>query len=134
MLKKGSTVSFRIPKHTDEKLLNYLNTLKQEQGRNFSSVLAANLLKSLEDGLTQRERKVITLPIPSTLTQDECDWLNHPQNIEILIKFIVQAFNKNVDIPYTALSEQHIERINTTDNAKAVSSVSKNFIFSQMLK
>ena len=32
MLEKGSTVSFRIPKNTDDKLLTYINILKQVQG------------------------------------------------------------------------------------------------------
>ncbi|MET3699720.1 hypothetical protein SAMN05877753_10170 [Bacillus oleivorans] len=86
-IKRGQTISFRIPSDTPDHLLKHLQKIKETERRNFSSKIADFVL----DGIGKsygKERESITVPLPHRLSKSQRDWLKH-EHSEALLGSIV---------------------------------------------
>lgn len=86
-IKRGQTISFRIPSDTPDHIIKHLQTLKQHERRNFSSKIAEFVTQGVEQSY-QRERESVTVPLPHQLNKAQRDWLKH-EHSEALLGSIV---------------------------------------------
>jgi hypothetical protein len=81
----GKTISFRLPHDTPEHVYQYLNKRKKILGRKFSSEIAPLFVQSIsEKALQDQQGDILEVPIPKGLTNEQLDWLTHP-NTQALI-------------------------------------------------
>lgn len=86
-IKRGQTISFRVPSDTPDHLLKHLDALKKQERRNFSSKIAEYVMGGLGQSY-QRKRESITVPLPHQLSKAQRDWLKH-EHSEALLGSIV---------------------------------------------
>ncbi|MDY0394442.1 hypothetical protein ACFSMW_08355 [Virgibacillus halophilus] len=86
-IKRGQTISFRVPSDTPDHLLKHLDALKKQERRNFSSKIAEYVMNGLGQSY-QRKRESITVPLPHQLSKAQRDWLKH-EHSEALLGSIV---------------------------------------------
>ncbi|HWO76857.1 MAG TPA: hypothetical protein VNM69_13355 [Bacillus sp. (in: firmicutes)] len=86
-IKRGQTISFRIPSDTPDHLLKHLQKLKETERRNFSSRIAEFVLEGVGKSYG-KEREAITVPLPQRLSKSQRDWLKH-EHSEALLGSIV---------------------------------------------
>ncbi len=82
-VKRGQTISFRIPSDTPDHILKQLQRLKETERRNFSSKIAEFALEGVNNAHSS-ERELITIPLPKTLTKAQRDWLKHEHSEALL--------------------------------------------------
>lgn len=75
-IKRGQTISFRIPSDTPDHLLKHLQSLRETERRNFSSKIADYVLQGVGNSY-ERKRESITIPLPNKLTKAQRDWIKH---------------------------------------------------------
>lgn len=75
-IKRGQTISFRIPSDTPDHLLKQLQSLRETERRNFSSKIADYVLQGVGNSYEQK-RESITIPLPNKLTKAQRDWIKH---------------------------------------------------------
>ena len=86
-IKRGQTISFRIPSDTPDHLVKHLQKLKEKERRNFSSKIAEFVLEGVGKSYA-KERESITVPLPHRLSKSQRDWLKH-EHSEALLGSIV---------------------------------------------
>ncbi|ALC92603.1 hypothetical protein AM500_01270 [Bacillus sp. FJAT-18017] len=94
-IKRGQTLSFRIPSDTPDHLLKHLQKLKQTERRNFSSKIADFVLDGVGKS-SARERETITIPLPHQLSKSQRDWLKHEHSEALLGNIIYQLLTDPV--------------------------------------
>lgn len=82
-VKRGQTISFRIPSDTPDYILKQIQRLKETERRNFSSKIAELVLEGVNN-VHSGERELITIPLPKTLTKAQKDWLKHEHSEAML--------------------------------------------------
>ncbi|WP_338471122.1 hypothetical protein R4Z10_20490 [Niallia sp. XMNu-256] len=82
-VKRGQTISFRIPSDTPDHTLKQLQRLKETERRNFSSKIAEFALEGVNNAHSS-ERELITIPLPKGLTKAQRDWLKHEHSEALL--------------------------------------------------
>src|SRR5579875_872210 len=91
-IKRGQTLSFRLPSDTPDHLLKQLQKLKEVERRNFSSKLAEYVLQGVNSTYS-REKETITIPLPKALTKAQRDWLKHEHSEAMLGSIIYQLIS-----------------------------------------
>lgn len=94
-IKRGQSVSFRIPSDTPDHILKHLQKLKEVERRNFSSKIAEFVLQGVSQSYT-RERETITIPLPKQLSKIQRDWLKHEHSEALLGNIIYQLITDPV--------------------------------------
>ena len=86
-IKRGQTISFRVPSDTPDHLLKQLQRLKETERRNFSSKIAEIVLEGINNTRSS-DRVLVTIPLPKSLNKAQRNWLKH-EHSEALIGTIV---------------------------------------------
>ena len=86
-IKRGQTISFRVPSDTPDHLLKQLQRLKETERRNFSSKIAEIVLEGINNTRSS-DRGLVTIPLPKSLNKAQRNWLKH-EHSEALIGTIV---------------------------------------------
>lgn len=124
-------VSFRLPQDTAQPVLEYLNELKQQEGRKYSSVCASLFVSAInEQMLSNNSGERLTIHLPGSLTPEQREWLASPMTKQMLGQWIFQMMNdpgkpvhitgvENTPVPDTAqVNEFKIENSTTSNLAK----------------
>jgi hypothetical protein len=82
-IKRGQTISFRVPSDTPDHILKQLQRLKETERRNFSSKIAELALEGVNN-TRSGDREFITIPLPKTLSKAQRDWLKHEHSEALL--------------------------------------------------
>lgn len=94
-IKRGQTISFRIPSETPDYILKELQHLKEKERRNFSSKIAEFVLKGVNEG-TSKEQETITIPLPKRLTKAQRNWIKHEHSEALLGSIMYHLLNDPV--------------------------------------
>lgn len=86
-VKRGQTISFRVPSNTPDHILKHLQRLKEIERRNFASKIAEFVMQAVGTAYT-RDKETITIPLPKPLSKIQRDWLKH-EHSEVLLGSIV---------------------------------------------
>jgi hypothetical protein len=86
-IKRGQTISFRVPSDTPDHLLKQLQRLKETERRNFSSKIAEIVLEGINN-TRSGDRVLVTIPLPKSLNKAQRNWLKH-EHSEALLGTIV---------------------------------------------
>lgn len=86
-IKRGQTISFRVPSDTPDHLLKQLQRLRETERRNFSSKIAEIVLEGINNTRSS-DRGLVTIPLPKSLDKAQRNWLKH-EHSEALIGTIV---------------------------------------------
>lgn len=82
-VKRGQSISFRIPSDTPDHIIKELQKLKETERRNFSSKIAEFVMQGVSQSQS-KERETITIPLPRSLTKVQKDWLKHEHSEALL--------------------------------------------------
>lgn len=88
-MKRGQTISFRVPSDTPDHLVKHLQKLKETERRNFSSKIAEFVMDGVGKSFS-RERETITIPLPNKLSKSQRDWLKHEHSEALIGNIIYQ--------------------------------------------
>ncbi|MGN8646133.1 hypothetical protein ACTNEO_06870 [Gracilibacillus sp. HCP3S3_G5_1] len=94
-IKRGQTISFRIPSDTPDYLLKEIQRLKETERRNFSSKMAELVLKGINE-TSSKERETITIPLPGNLNKAQRNWLKHEHSEALLGSIVYHLLNDPV--------------------------------------
>lgn len=88
-------VSFRLPQDTAQPVQDFLNDLKQQEGRKYSSACASLFVSAINDKLSSTgggER--VVLHLPGSITPEQREWLNDPMTKQMLGQWIYQMLTQ----------------------------------------
>lgn len=94
-VKRGQAISFRVPSDTPDHLLKHLQRLKETERRNFSSKIAEFVMQGVGQSYS-KEREVITVPLPHTLSKSQRNWLKHEHSEALLGSIIYHLLSDPV--------------------------------------
>ncbi|RFB12535.1 hypothetical protein DZB84_18825 [Bacillus sp. HNG] len=94
-VKRGQAISFRVPSDTPDHLLKHLQKLKETERRNFSSKIAEFVMQGVGQSYS-KEREVITVPLPHTLSKSQRNWLKHEHSEALLGSIIYHLLSDPV--------------------------------------
>ncbi|THE10637.1 hypothetical protein E1I69_17980 [Bacillus timonensis] len=94
-VKRGQAISFRVPSDTPDHLLKHLQRLKETERRNFSSKIAEFVMQGVGQSYS-KEREVITVPLPQTLSKSQRNWLKHEHSEALLGSIIYHLLSDPV--------------------------------------
>ncbi len=94
-VKRGQAISFRVPSDTPDHLLKQLQKLKETERRNFSSKIAEFVMQGVGQSYS-REREVISVPLPHTLSKSQRNWLKHEHSEALLGSILYQLLTDPV--------------------------------------
>jgi hypothetical protein len=80
---RGQAITFRLPSDTPDHIIRQLQTMKEKERRNFSSKIAEMVLEGVNHSLS-REKEMITIPLPKSLTKEQRNWLRHSHSEALL--------------------------------------------------
>ena len=83
-VKRGQTISFRIPSDTPDHILKQLQRLKETERRNFSSRIAEFVINGVNGNTYNGDRELVTIPLPKRLNKAQRDWLKHEHSEALL--------------------------------------------------
>ncbi len=92
---RGQTISFRIPSDTPDHILKQLTRLKETERRNFSSKIADFVTQGVNSS-SFRDREMVTIPLPKSLTKAQRDWLKHEHSEALLGSIVYQLISDPV--------------------------------------
>ncbi|WP_154319554.1 hypothetical protein [Metabacillus idriensis] len=122
----GKTISFRLPHDTPVSVSKYLTRRKTRLGRKFSSEIAPLFVDAISRKISKTsEEDTISVPLPKGITNDQKEWLNHPQTKALISQLLYQVINK----PATGFDFDTIEGKNedTPSQSFKVNDTVKNF-------
>lgn len=90
-LKKGGVISFRLPNDITEEILDYLNNLKRNSGRTYSSRILQIFLKGLANEMQLDVEDYMFLKIPRELNIKKRKWLQSKETQEYLLSILMQS-------------------------------------------
>ncbi|WP_071461483.1 hypothetical protein [Bacillus massilinigeriensis] len=94
-VKRGQTISFRVPSDIPDHLLRQLQKLKETERRNFSSKIAEFVVQGVGTSYG-KEKETITVPLPGRLTKVQRDWLKHEHSEALLGSIVYQLLQNPV--------------------------------------
>ncbi|MDX5475556.1 MAG: hypothetical protein LPK00_08450 [Bacillaceae bacterium] len=94
-VKRGQTISFRIPSDTPDHIVKHLQKLKETERRNFSSKIADYVVEGVANA-SKKERESITIPLPQRLSKSQRDWLKHEHSEALLGSILFQLLSDPV--------------------------------------
>ena len=92
---RGKTIAFRIPSDTPDHVLKQLQKLKETERRNFSSRISEFVLQGVGQSI-QKDREIITIPLPKNLSKMQRDWLKHEHSEALLGNIMYQLISNPV--------------------------------------
>jgi hypothetical protein len=91
----GKTISFRLPHDTPEHVYKYLNRRKKKLGRKFSSEIAPLFVEAIaQRALDHDGSEKLEIPIPKNLTEEQKEWLTHPNTRALIGQLLYQVAKK----------------------------------------
>jgi hypothetical protein len=99
----GKTISFRLPHDTPLYVLEDLTKRKKALGRKFSSDIASIFVDAIsQKALDNEKHEQVIIPLPTGLTSEQKDWINHPHTKSLLSQMLYQVVNKpNIPFDFT---------------------------------
>lgn len=94
-IKRGQSVSFRVPSDTPDHILKHLQKLKETEKRNFSSKIAEFVMQGVSSSQS-KDRETITIPLPKGLSKIQRDWLKHEHSEALLGSILYQLITDPV--------------------------------------
>ncbi|MBT2687317.1 hypothetical protein J7I93_03880 [Bacillus sp. ISL-47] len=94
-IKRGQSISFRVPSDTPDHILKHLQKLKETERRNFSSKIAEYVMQGVS-GSQNKDRETITIPLPKGLSKVQRDWLKHEHSEALLGSILYQLITDPV--------------------------------------
>ncbi|URM33202.1 hypothetical protein LLY41_01560 [Cytobacillus firmus] len=94
-IKRGQSISFRVPSDTPDHILKHLQKLKETEKRNFSSKMAEYVMQGVSSSQS-KDRETITIPLPKGLSKVQRDWLKHEHSEALLGSIIYQLITDPV--------------------------------------
>ncbi|MBG9588051.1 hypothetical protein [Cytobacillus firmus] len=94
-IKRGQSISFRVPSDTPDHILKHLQKLKETEKRNFSSKMAEFVMQGVSSSQS-KDRETITIPLPKGLSKVQRDWLKHEHSEALLGSIIYQLITDPV--------------------------------------
>ncbi|MDZ5471697.1 hypothetical protein SM124_08055 [Bacillus sp. 31A1R] len=94
-IKRGQTISFRIPSDTPDHLLKHLQKLKETERRNFSSKIADFVMQGVGSS-NIRNRETVTVPLPQSLSKTQRNWLKNEHSEALIGSIIYQLLSDPV--------------------------------------
>ncbi|WP_080843751.1 hypothetical protein [Cytobacillus gottheilii] len=94
-MKRGQSISFRIPSDTPDHIIKSLQKLRETERRNFSSKMAEFVINGVST-MSSSGRETIRIPLPRNLTKSQKDWLKHEHSEALLGSIIYQLINDPV--------------------------------------
>lgn len=94
-IKRGQSISFRVPSDTPDHILKHLQKLKETEKRNFSSKMAEFVMQGVSSSHS-KDRETITIPLPKGLSKVQRDWLKHEHSEALLGSIIYQLITDPV--------------------------------------
>ncbi|HEY4552903.1 MAG TPA: hypothetical protein VIG80_06890 [Bacillaceae bacterium] len=91
-IKRGQPITFRIPSDAPDHILKHLQKLKETERRNFSSKIAEIVINGLNES-NSKQREVITIPLPKSLSKEQRDWLKHEHSEALLGSIVYQLLS-----------------------------------------
>jgi hypothetical protein len=82
-IKRGQTISFRVPSDTPDYILKQLQRLKETERRNFSSKISELVLEGINN-TRSGDRELVTIPLPKSLNKAQRNWLKHEHSEALL--------------------------------------------------
>jgi hypothetical protein len=82
-IKRGQTISFRVPSDTPDHILKQLQRLKETERRNFSSKISELVLEGINN-TRSGDRELVTIPLPKSLNKAQRNWLKHEHSEALL--------------------------------------------------
>ncbi|KAB2332419.1 hypothetical protein [Bacillus mesophilum] len=94
-MKRGQSISFRIPSDTPDHIIKSLQKLRETERRNFSSKMAEFVINGVST-MSSSGRETIRIPMPRNLTKSQKDWLKHEHSEALLGSIVYQLINDPV--------------------------------------
>lgn len=94
-VKRGQTISFRVPSDTPDHLLKHLQKIKETERRNFSSKIADFVMQGVGNS-SIKDRETITIPLPQKLSKSQRNWLKHEHSEALIGSIIFQLLSDPV--------------------------------------
>lgn len=94
-IKRGQSISFRVPSDTPDHILKHLQKLKETERRNFSSKIAEYVMQGVSSS-QNKDRETITIPLPKGLSKIQRDWLKHEHSEALLGSILYQLITDPV--------------------------------------
>ncbi|GLB59150.1 hypothetical protein [Cytobacillus sp. NCCP-133] len=94
-IKRGQSISFRVPSDTPDHILKHLQKLKETEKRNFSSKIAEFVMQGVSSSQS-KGRETITIPLPKGLSKVQRDWLKHEHSEALLGSILYQLITDPV--------------------------------------
>jgi hypothetical protein len=94
-IKRGQSVSFRVPSDTPDHILKHLQKLRETEKRNFSSKIAEFVMQGVSSSQS-KDRETITIPLPKGLSKIQRDWLKHEHSEALLGSILYQLITDPV--------------------------------------
>ncbi|WP_026581901.1 hypothetical protein [Bacillus sp. J33] len=94
-IKRGQSISFRVPSDTPDHILKHLQKLKETERRNFSSKIAEFVMQGVSSSQS-KDRETITIPLPKGLSKIQRDWLKHEHSEALLGSILYQLITDPV--------------------------------------
>ncbi|MDM5228077.1 hypothetical protein QUF73_18305 [Cytobacillus sp. NJ13] len=94
-IKRGQSISFRVPSDTPDHILKHLQKLKETEKRNFSSKMAEFVMQGVSSSQS-KDRETITIPLPKGLSKIQRDWLKHEHSEALLGSILYQLITDPV--------------------------------------
>lgn len=91
-MKRGQSISFRIPSDTPDHIIKSLQKLRETERRNFSSKMAEFVISGV-GSMSTSDRETIRIPLPRSLTKSQKDWLKHEHSEALLGSIVYQLIN-----------------------------------------
>lgn len=88
-VKRGQSMSFRVPSDTPDHILKHLQKLKETEKRNFSSKIAEFVMEGVSNSRSN-DRETVTIPLPKGLSKIQRDWLKHEHSEALLGSIVYQ--------------------------------------------
>lgn len=107
-------VSFRLPSNTAQPVQEYLNDLKQQEGRKYSSICASLFVSAINDKLSSTvSGEKVVLHLPGSITPEQREWLDTPMTKQMLGQWVYQMLTQPgqasvVTLPGSVPSEQDL--------------------------
>ncbi|RIW31628.1 hypothetical protein D3H55_15165 [Bacillus salacetis] len=88
-IQRGQAITFRLPSDTPDHIIRQLQEMKEKERRNFSSRIAEMVLEGVNHSLS-KEKEMITIPLPKSLTKEQRNWLRHSHSEALLGSIVHQ--------------------------------------------
>ncbi|MFC4766545.1 hypothetical protein [Effusibacillus consociatus] len=106
----GQVISFRLPADTPIHVIEFLNHLKETEGRGFSKKIGQMFITGVNQELASRQPNVL-IPLPQPLSTEQQHWLNHSVTQEFIGKLICQLASHSLPVVEPPVFEMPIEEV-----------------------